>query len=373
MNDLVKLFYSSDYYKQKLLQLKGTGQVDYNGLIGAAKSVIAAALAIDCQQLVVVTAHLREAEKWRAELVLLTGKNIAVFPPLDDAVSPSKELLGRRLAIKHNWLSAVPQIVLIPISALQGGSVSPAALKLQTTVLQVGQAVQMDKLTAKLVDLGYKRFDIVGEIGEFSVRGGIIDLFSANQDQPLRIELSDNKIESLRLFDPFTQRSVKTVQEFILLPMIETSEGALLDHLPIGALLLADEQLELAQVAGESEVQAVLAKAQVRLSSFLRETDEPHFHSPPIYRQEISAIPRGSFIFRRHAARLKEEYSHETIPGGGGLRGGVGFAGYQVLTDRELFGEEPLTRSKEVIIKEGVADELLSDLKPGDYVVHENY
>ena len=221
MNDLVKLFYSSDYYKQKLLQLKGTGQVDYNGLIGAAKSVIAAALAIDCQQLVVVTAHLREAEKWRAELVLLTGKNIAVFPPLDDAVSPSKELLGRRLAIKHNWLSAVPQIVLIPISALQGGSVSPAALKLQTTVLQVGQAVQMDKLTAKLVDLGYKRFDIVGEIGEFSVRGGIIDLFSANQDQPLRIELSDNKIESLRLFDPFTQRSVKTVQEFILLPMIE--------------------------------------------------------------------------------------------------------------------------------------------------------
>ena len=72
-----------------------------------------------------------------------------------------------------------------------------------------------------LINSGYRRSETVIEVGEYAIRGGIIDIFSSNYDCPIRIDLIDNKISSIRLFDPLTQISLKKIDSIIILPVSE--------------------------------------------------------------------------------------------------------------------------------------------------------
>ena len=95
----------------------------------------------------------------------------------------------------------------------------------------VGQKIRLTELLSRWVELGYRNEPLVEAPGCFSHRGGIIDLFPPNSDLPYRIELWDDEIDTIRLFDPYSQRSVRSVQEFNLIPAREqlpalVSQGA---------------------------------------------------------------------------------------------------------------------------------------------------
>jgi len=86
---------------------------------------------------------------------------------------------------------------------------------------KVGAAVEREVLTAGLLRLGYRRVSVVEIPGEFSIRGGIVDIFSTAYAEPLRVEFLGETVESLRLFDPATQKSTATMDRAIVLPARE--------------------------------------------------------------------------------------------------------------------------------------------------------
>ena len=87
--------------------------------------------------------------------------------------------------------------------------------------IKVGDVLEPNKLIDKLVSIGYKRDSIVSKTGEFAVRGFIVDVFPIDSDNPIRIEYFDDEIESIRIFDSENQKSIKSINEFIIKPYFE--------------------------------------------------------------------------------------------------------------------------------------------------------
>lgn len=111
--------------------------------------------------------------------------------------------------------------------------------------LEVGASIDPFHLVKRWQDMGYELENIVEVPGTISRRGGIVDIFSPNNDLPTRIEFSGNRVDSIRLFDPKTQRSSKIVQSTVIIPtregQIRNSNCSILDYLPAETLLIIDD------------------------------------------------------------------------------------------------------------------------------------
>ena len=113
------------------------------------------------------------------------------------------------------------------------------AQKLQenTLALKVGEKVDVDFILDVLIEYGFERTDFVYEPGEFSIRGGIIDIFSFGNEQPYRIELFDDEVESMRIFDVETQISIRKISELTIIPNVQThfveeQHASIFEYLP---------------------------------------------------------------------------------------------------------------------------------------------
>ena len=371
---IIDVIEKSPYFKEKLSELKTSGKTSFSGLVGSSRSAILSALAQHFKDILVIVSTASKAEKIRQEVELLCGRHPVIFPALDvlpeEGPAPygggaSKEIVGERLAVRGGWKRGKESIVVASVKA----ALQKTSRLVEALTLSEEQEIRIDTLIGKLIDLGYKRFDIVGERGEFSVRGGIVDLFPIGNSLPVRLEFLEDRVVSLRHFDPYSQRSVGKVTETMVLPAFERPEVLLFDLLPAGTIVVSDERLELTRAA---ELEEIFWETNVELSSFLKEGEEPAFSAPQSYIGQIDNIPRGAVVVSRHAERLKDELPGVNIVPGE-LAGGFIFNDLNLISDKELFGEEAIPRKKKEAAREGVADELLADLKPGDYVVHENY
>ena len=130
----------------------------------------------------------------------------------------SNELLSARLKTLQAMLDGRAKIVVTTPEALGGIFLKPAYLKSAAFSLKVGDVVEIDALIQKLLASGYKRVDFVEGMGQFSIRGGIIDIFTP-QEHPYRVELFDVEVDSIRRFDPETQRSVDDVDVAEIFPV----------------------------------------------------------------------------------------------------------------------------------------------------------
>jgi transcription-repair coupling factor (superfamily II helicase) len=145
-----------------------------------------------------------------------------------DRASPSLRRASERLAGLHA-LQAAPrstQLVLTTVTALTQRTLTPFRVRQLVARLAPGERIAIDRLTAMLTANGYARTDTVHDAGEYAVRGGIVDLFPSGEAQPLRLDFFGDEIETLRSFDPATQRTTGAVEAFTLLPASE----ALLDE-----------------------------------------------------------------------------------------------------------------------------------------------
>ena len=130
----------------------------------------------------------------------------------------SNELLSARLKTLQAMMDGRAKMVVTTPEALGGIFLKPAYLKSASFPLAVGDVVETDALTQKLLASGYKRVDFVEGMGQFSIRGGIIDIFTP-QEYPFRVELFDVEVDSIRRFDPETQRSVDDVEVAEIFPV----------------------------------------------------------------------------------------------------------------------------------------------------------
>ncbi|MFA6431875.1 MAG: transcription-repair coupling factor [Candidatus Margulisiibacteriota bacterium] len=380
-NDLLSLIDRSNYYQNKLKAIRKHEKTAFSGVPDPAKSALLAILSKSYPNIFVITSTSQGAEAIKREIEIFVDMEVNVFPALDvepdeDAL-PSKDLVGHRLMILDEWAQNKPMVVVAPLKAALIKTIARSDRKNKLILLKGGK-IDLEETFARLVKIGYKRREIVGEPGEFSLRGGVFDVFPPQLEYPVRVELLDDKIESLRYFDPYSQRSIQKIEKASLLPIIEERETSVLDHLPENTLVVVDEMIALTMqyekigAKGYLDLSEISRQSQVELSNFLTGDEDAIFSSAASFVGDLENIPKTAIVLSRHHARLKEEFPEiKVMPGW--LRGGFKVGEIDVLSDRELFGEENIARKKEKKVKEGVAEDLLADLKIGDYVVHENY
>ncbi|QNT79467.1 transcription-repair coupling factor [Entomobacter blattae] len=154
---------------------------------------------------------------------------ILLFPPWDclpyDRISPNASVMAERAATLCRLLEGAtqPRIVLTTVNALVQRVPHRSFYEGQGITLTKGESLDQAFLTELLIANGYRRVDTVMEPGEFAARGNIFDLFPASAGDPVRIDLFGDEIESLRSFDPVSQRSVAQVESFALHPVSELS------------------------------------------------------------------------------------------------------------------------------------------------------
>ena len=130
-------------------------------------------------------------------------------------------------------------------SALSEKVIQKKKLQENTLYIVQGENVDLEFLNDYLLQFTFEKVDYVYEPGQFSIRGGIIDIFSFANEYPYRVELFDNEVESIRLFDPVDQLSIKQMKKVSIIPnvqshMFEENRGSLLDFLPKDAVIWVD-------------------------------------------------------------------------------------------------------------------------------------
>lgn len=151
------------------------------------------------------------------------GVKPTIFPDWEilpyDRLSPHQDIVSERLAI----LSNMPKtgVLLLSASTL-AQRVAPTSWILgEHFDIHVGQKFDLEQQKKKLIQAGYHLVDTVYDPGEFAVRGSIMDIYASGQEAPIRIDLFDDEIESLKFFDSETQRTTQSLQQFTVLPAQE--------------------------------------------------------------------------------------------------------------------------------------------------------
>jgi transcription-repair coupling factor (superfamily II helicase) len=167
-------------------------------------------------------------------LDVLPGQNVA----------PHKEIVEQRAIGLWRMTSATVPLTMVPVPSVLLRTQAPDYYRRLTLTLTVGEEISLDALEDHLKSIGYERREPVEMVGEYSIRGGILDVFPAESTRPLRIEFFGDEIESIRRFEVETQRSVMKITEAQVLPLSEPTqvepEHSLLDLAP-GALIVIDE------------------------------------------------------------------------------------------------------------------------------------
>jgi transcription-repair coupling factor (superfamily II helicase) len=155
----------------------------------------------------------------------LPDTSLALFPRWEtlpyESTAPHVGLIARRMNALHQIRTLPAAKVVTSIDALMQRLMPVDIFSRTVLALKVGVSIEREALTAGLLRLGYRRVSVVEIPGEFSIRGGIIDISSTAYQEPLRVEFLGETVESLRLFDPATQKSTAKLDRAIVLPARE--------------------------------------------------------------------------------------------------------------------------------------------------------
>ncbi len=202
-------------------------QINLTGLAGGATAYFLASMYEEYDgHILYVTSSFEEGQVLSDDMINLVGDEAVQFFPGRQVGpyefrSPSGEITGRRLSALAGLLNGKKQIVVTTVSALVEPTISRKIFESESLHLHVGQEIETDNLARKLIVLGFNRVDTVEEVGDFAVRGGLIDFFSPSNELPVRAEFFGDEIESLRYFDVRDQRTVRRFDSIDLLPRRE--------------------------------------------------------------------------------------------------------------------------------------------------------
>ena len=138
-----------------------------------------------------------------------------------DLFSPHQDITSRRIRALHRLPTTNHGVLVVPARTLMPRLPPVSYLQGNTLLLEVGQSLDIDNWRMQLESAGYRHADNVYEHGEYAVRGAILDIFPMGATRPYRIDLFDDEIETLRTFDPETQRSIDRIERIELLPANE--------------------------------------------------------------------------------------------------------------------------------------------------------
>jgi transcription-repair coupling factor (superfamily II helicase) len=203
------------------------GKQHWGNLPGAALSLAIAEAASAAKRFtLLLTADSQSAERLEQELKFFTPDlPVLHFPDWEtlpyDLFSPHQDIISQRIASLYRLPELVHGVLVVPITTALHRLAPTKFLLGSSLVLDVGQKLDVEAMRTRLEASGYRYVDTVYEHGEFTVRGALIDLFPMGSKLPYRIDLFDDEIETLRTFEPDTQRSIDKVDSVRLLPAKE--------------------------------------------------------------------------------------------------------------------------------------------------------
>ncbi len=228
LDHLVRLTSHTDRFKEVVARLAhGQQHILFHGLPTALAAFLASHIRTALERpVLIVAADEDRAEQWRDDLQIIAGEQMVhYFPAWDvgiyDRQSPDLEITSLRVAAAARLMRREPAIVVAPAAALLDPLIPPHALELGTEILKVGEERDLDALCAHWVACGFDRVAAIDGIGQFSLRGGILDIYPFGVEHPYRCEFFGDEIESIRHFDVSTQRSLSTCEEAWVLPAHE--------------------------------------------------------------------------------------------------------------------------------------------------------
>jgi transcription-repair coupling factor (superfamily II helicase) len=424
LRDLTRLILRAPGLPEALGALKNGRGATIDGAWGSASALAAAALGLHAPRtLLIVLAHVGDVDEFADDLATFAGAAPEVLPAWDKLpreVGPGDEVFGRRVRLARRLAGeAPPRLVVAPIQALMQPVPRAEVLDRATRTLRVGDVAPVEDLVAWLLEHGLTRAEVAELPGEFSSRGGILDVFAPDATEPLRIEFFGDEVESIRPFDPETQRSLGRVDSASLtaLPPLDPAHladfGPVFDALPEGAWVALIEPADLREEARRylervddprgllsvdatfagllrrpSATIATLAPASMEATCHLRiESVERFAGDLARVKAELDGIAGEDRVLiachnAAEAERLGEVFAGTNVARAGRLSLPIGHvrsgfrvldAGVVVISDAELFDRADQRRPVARRRYESRAIDSFLDLNEGDLVVHVNH
>src|SRR5262245_41558508 len=303
-----------------LLAAENRGEKKIYGLKGGARPYLLSLLAeYSGTPLLVISPTEREAENLYQDLAFFLGQGeertpletrLHLFPSWEilpfENLSPHPDNVAARLEGLYYLLCGKAPILVSTPAALVQRVIPKEALAQAYLYLVVGEEISLDLLRDRLVRSGYQNVPLVEERGDFSVRGGIVDVFAPGYAKPLRLEFFGDKIESMRDFDPGTQRSEASYEEILILPMREFTAN--------GETLRAAER-EIERRAADLEVprrdkNAILESLRAGIPFVGMESLAPFFY--PELASIFSYLPQDTVVCLDQSAHVEAEVERFT-------------------------------------------------------------
>lgn len=209
------------------------------------------------KHVLILTGSSQEEVSLFHDFPLFTDRHVVDFPAWEtlpaEGIPPSPDIVGERYRVLEDVISKEqPHII---ISSLQGclqRIISPDQFCHLHLSLKVGETIPIEKVTQKLKEMGYQKSATASDKGEFAVRGGLIDIFPVSSPDPYRLDFWGNELESIRIYDPVGQKSIRMVDSITItaaqeLEFLEKAEklSTLLDYLGNNTLVVFDDLLAL--------------------------------------------------------------------------------------------------------------------------------
>ena len=377
------------------------GAVAISSLTGAADAFLALALTKGSRLVLAATPGLPDADRLADDLHTLSAtipsaRNIRVLefpPPLAGDVGALGTRLKTLAALRAWPLSPYPCVLVVSSPALSSPvpTGAPPVISLGTDPVKFGDICE------KLASFGYNRVPMVEQVGDFSVRGGIVDAWSPGEEFPIRAEFFGDDLESIRTFDAATQMSIERVDKAALLPAgskddEQDKQCSLLDLLPDGSTILALEHNDYSLPVPRT----VASEMRPYQFTFVY-TGDPAPRGVPTGKFQTSPLPGFAELgadeahhpelfdaargrLERHLAAAKKRgdivLAIDDLSGGFELAPSTGAAGEKALlvvakSDR-VFAKRK-THLRNAALARGARLNDFDELDPGEYVVHVDY
>ncbi|WP_017347090.1 transcription-repair coupling factor [Pantoea sp. A4] len=195
--------------------------------------LIGAAHAVECASIterhtgpvVLITPDMQTALRLQDEIRQFTDLTVNHLPDWEtlpyDSFSPHQDIISARLSILYQLPTLKRGLLILPVNTLMQRVCPHTFLHGHALVMKRGEKLSRDRLRDRLEQAGYRHVDQVMEHGEYATRGALLDLYPMGSEQPYRIDFFDDEIDTLRLFDTDTQRTLEEVAEINLLPAHE--------------------------------------------------------------------------------------------------------------------------------------------------------
>jgi len=232
VKDFIKIYREDPILQtiaERIKPNEGTN-IQLRGLVGSLDAVIAAAIYQENKQTCLFVMHDKEeAAYFHNDLQNLVGdKEVLLFPtsykrPYQfDETENANILMRAEILNRINNKASTGELIVTYPEALTEKVINKKSLATNTFTTKVGEEIDVEFLTVLLMTYDFEKTDFVYEAGQFSVRGGIVDVYSYAHDLPYRLELFGKEVESIRTFDPVSQLSEESVKQINIIPNIQT-------------------------------------------------------------------------------------------------------------------------------------------------------